>query len=392
MRILHMRPIGFGCSTILLLTLVVGGVSRCSGSENPRLVVRDGKKLMCTVRFIDTMSGDCGTESYDAVFTARVLTVKQVPRSSGRNAVAAFGATYPSDLRLIVEPEEVFKGRPPHEVEILVEQGECFAVIRAGDDWLFFGKTSAKSNGLEISYLYSNPSGPLEQKREYIERLRRLERGNGLSYVAGEVDYPSYDPSKGSLFNPQPNHRLLIKAEDAKQNYSITTNAEGKFELGPVAPGFFQIDANTDSQFRSVSGDLEDSTISEANGCSFVRIQLELNSEISGRVILPDGYRYKKSEIGNYFPLFYVDIDTLDGKQVGGTSIGDGLKFTVRGLAPGSYIVQLVNYLGESWLKVPVYAPSVTDKSSALRINLGLAEHRTGLEIRVPAEALKAGR
>jgi hypothetical protein len=208
--------------------------------------------------------------------------------------------------------------------------------------------------------------------------------------VAGEVDYPSFDFAKGYLSNPQPNHRLLITAKDGKQSFTVTTNAAGKFDFGPVVPGVFQIDANTDSRFRDAWDGGPDGTHTQANGCTFVRIELGINSEISGRVILPEGYQYEKSEIGNYFPLFYVDVDTPDGKQVSGTSIGDGLKFTVRGLAPGSYIVQLVNYMGETWIKMPVYAPGVTDKSTALQIDLGRAEHRTGLEIHVPPEALKA--
>jgi hypothetical protein len=53
-------------------------------------------------------------------------------------------------------------------------------------------------------------------------------------------------------------------------------------------------------------------------------------------VILPEGYKYKKSNMDNFFPLFYVDVDTVDGKQAGGTSIGDGLKFTVTGLPLGA--------------------------------------------------------
>jgi hypothetical protein len=354
--------------------------------------MRHGKTLICTVRFPDSRYGDCGTESYEEVFTAKVLVVREAPVSSGQNAPRLSDATIGSNLQLTVEPEEVFKGHPPREMQIFAEQGECFPEIRAGDDWLFFGERSAKTDELEISYVSSNPSGPVEQRREYIERLRRLGRGDGLGYVAGEVDYPSFNFSKGYLSNPQPNHLLLIKTKDGKQSYPITTNAEGRFELGPVAPGFFQIDANTDPQFRSVWGDLADRAVSEANGCSFVRIELEINSEISGRVILPEGYQYKKSEIGNFSPLFSVDVDTPDGKQVSGTSIGDGLKFTVRGLAPGTYIVQLVYGPDEPWLKKPVYAPGVTDRAAALRIDLGLAEHRTGLEIRVPPEALKAAK
>jgi hypothetical protein len=338
------------------------------------------------------MHGDCGTESYDEVFTAKILKVKPVPVGGGRNVVRASGATYASDLRLIVESEEVYKGQPAHEVQILAEQGECFPEIHVGEDWLFFGKRNEKTNGLEISYNASNPSGPVEQRREYIERLRRLERGDGLSYVVGEVDFPFFDPSIVGFPDPRPNHRLLIKANGGKQSYSVTTNSEGRFELGPVAPGSFLIDANTDAQFRDDWDGALSGANSQANGCSFVRIELEINSEISGRVILPEGYKYKKSEIGNYFPLFYVDVRTLDDKQAigfSGPSIGDGLKFTATGLLPGTYIVQLVNYSGESWLKMPVYAPGVIDKSSALRINLGLAEHKTGLEIRVPLEALK---
>ncbi len=390
-----MRRIEFACSAFILLSLFVGGASRSAASDQERLQVRNGKKLICSVWFLTSMHGDCGTESYDEVFIAKILAVRQVPVRTGQNVAKAFGATYASDLSLTVEPEEVFKGHPPHEAQIFAEQGECFPVLRVGDNWLFFGNSNAKTNGLEISYNASNPSGPVEQRREYIERLRRLERGDGLSYVIGELDFPTVDFSNGGLSDPRSNHRLLIKAEDGKRSYSVTTNADGKFELGPVAPGSFQIDANTDSQFRDVWERALSGTDSQANGCSFVRIELEINSEISGRVILPEGYRYKKSEIGNYFPLFDVEISTLDGKQAlgrFGPSIGDGLKFVATGLAPGSYLVQLVNYSGETWLKEPVYAPGVTDKSTALRVDLGFAEHRTGLEIRVPLEALKAAK
>jgi hypothetical protein len=352
--------------------------------------VRDGKKLICTVRFVDSKYGDCGTEGYDAVFTARILAVNDV-LSSSMNDTKASDATASRDLRLTVRTEDVFKGHPPGEMQLTAEQGECFPEIRAGDDWLFFGNRNVKTSEFEISYYPSNPSGPVEQRREYVERLRRLAREDGLSYLAGEVDFPSFDFSKGYLSNPRPNHRLLIETNNGNQSYSITTNTEGRFELGPVVPGSFQIDANTDPQFRDIWNE-PDSTVSRANGCSLVRIELEVNSEISGRVILPEGYQYKKSEIGNFFPLFYIEVHTLDGKQAHGpfgTSIGDGLRFAVRGLAPGSYIVQLVNYQGEAWLKMPVFATGVTDRSAALRIDLDWAEQRTGLEIRVPPEALK---
>jgi hypothetical protein len=344
--------------------------------------VRGGKKMMCWVRFINTMSGDCGTDSYDAVFTAKILAVKQ---STGRHATNALGATPGRDLRLSVEPEEVFKGHLPYEVPVFAEQGECVAEVRPGDEWLFFATRSQKTGQLEISYYSSNPSGPLEQRREYIERLRRLSRGDRVSFITGKVDFPFNDISK-------PNHRLLVTSKDEKQSYSVTTDAQGKFEIGPVAPGLYRIDTNADSQFRDVWDGSQESTNAQANGCSFVRIELEVNSEISGTVILPEGYEYKKSDIGNFFPLFAVEVDTPDGKQVRGTSIGEPPKFAVRGLSPGSYIVQLVNWEGEAWLKMPVFAPGVTDQSAALRIDLGLAEHRTGLEIRVPPKALKGKR
>jgi len=378
-RISYMRRIHVAYSVFILFTLVVGGASLCAGSEQERLIERGGKKMTCWVRFIDTMSGDCGTDSYDAVFTARVLAVRQ---STGRRAANALGATPGKDLRLTVEPEEVFKGHPSRKVAIFAEQGECIGEVQVGDEWLFFTRRSPEKGALEISYCSSNPSGPVEQKREYVERLRRLARGDGLSFIAGEVDFPFNDFSRL-------NHRLLITSKDNKQSYSVATDAQGRFEIGPVAAGVYRIDTNTDSQFRDVWNSSEESATTQANGCSLVRIELEVNSEISGRVILPEGYEYEKSEIGNFFPLFAVEVDTPDGKQVRGTTIGEPLRFAVRGLAPGNYIVQLVNYQGEAWLKMSVFAPGVTDKAAALRIELSWAEHRTGLEIRVPLEALK---
>jgi len=388
-----MRRIDFACSLSLLLSLAAGGVTHCAGSDQQRLVRRDGKTLICTAHFPGWEYEDCGTDSYDLVFTARIMAVERAPSSGDEDwaeGLKGLDATPGGNLRLTVEPEEVFNGHPDHTLPIFAEQGECFPVIRVGDEWLIFAQRRAKTNEFEISYRASNPSGPIGQRTEYVQRLRRLARGDGLSYVAGEVDYPTYDSSLIYHSNPQPNHRLDIKNETGKQIYSVVTNAEGRFELGPVAPGAFHIDANTDSQFHDEWSDVWGRMVTRANGCAFVRIELEINSEISGRIILPEGYQYKKSEIGNFFPLFYVDVDTVGGKQVRGSSIEDGLKFTVRGLAPGSYIVQLVNYAGKDWIKVPVYAPGVTETSAALRIDLGQAEHRTGIEIRVPPEALKA--
>ena len=344
--------------------------------------MRDGRKLICTVWFASMMSGDCGTDSYDAVFTAKILTTRKVHGRAGQHDAKALGATPGSDLRLTVEPEEVFKGHPSRGVQIFAEQGECVADVDVGDEWLYFARRSPKTGGLEISYRSSNPSGPVEQRHDYLERLRRLARGDGLSFIAGEVGFP-FNNFSGL------NHKLQIKSKDEKQNYSVATDAQGRFEIGPVAPGVYQIDGDTDPQFRNVWNASLDSTATHANGCSFVRLELEINSEISGSVILPEGYEYKKSEIGNLFPLFAVEVDTLDGKQVRGTTIGDPLRFSVRGLAPGTYVVQLVNYQGEAWLKMPVYAPGVTDRAGALRIELSTAEHRTGLQIRVPTEALK---
>jgi hypothetical protein len=154
-----MRRIEFLCSAFILLSLVVGGASRCSASDQERLIVRDGKQMICWVRFINTMSGDCGTQSYDAVFTAKISDVKQLQGRSGQNAAKAIGAILGSDLRLSVEPEEVFKGNPPHEMQLTARQGECFPEIRVGDDWLFFAEKDPKTGELEISYYSSNPSG-----------------------------------------------------------------------------------------------------------------------------------------------------------------------------------------------------------------------------------------
>jgi hypothetical protein len=379
-----MRHIAFISSLFVLFSILGGGVSRCAASDQERVVIRDGKKLLCSVRYSESVSGDCGVASYDAVFTGRILTVKQVGNGKRRDPANSGEPRASSDLRLTVVPTEIFKGNPTHEMRLTAEQGECFPDIHVGDEWLFFVEKNPDTREFEISYYLSNPSGPAEQRAEYLERLRRLARSDGVSYVAGEVELTFDDL-------PRANHKLVLRSEDGQRTYAIATDAHGRFELGPVSPGTFDIDANTDSQFRAIRENT--AVASEANGCTFIKVELEINSEISGRVILPEGYQYKKSELGNFFPLFYVEVHTLDGKQAAGpfgTSIGDGLRFAVRGLRPGRYIVELVNYQGEKWLTVPVFAPGVTDDATALQIDLGWADHRTGLEIRVPPEALRA--
>jgi hypothetical protein len=382
-----MRRIHFACSVFVLLNLFFGSPRLCAGSAQESLLVRNGKKLICTLLFQDSLDVDCGTESYTAVFTAKILGVSQ-PHGGGPHAADALGAVPAGDLRLTVEPEEVFKGHPSRELQISAEQGECFDQVRVGDEWLFFTRTNPKTSGLEISFYSSNPSGPLEQRREYVKRLRRLANRDGLSFVAGKVEFPDDDFSKGYLSKGKPNYRLLITSEDGKRSYPAQTDDQGRFEIGPVAAGYYSIDANTDSKFRDIRDGFP-GALTEANGCSLVRVGLEINSEISGRVILPEGYKYKKSNMDNFFPLFYVDVDTVDGKQAGGTSIGDGLKFTVTGLPPGSYIVQLVNFCDGTGLRKSVFAPGVTDRSAAVRVDLGWAEKRTGLDIPVPPKVLK---
>jgi hypothetical protein len=75
-----MQQIHFACSICALFTLFVWP-NRCAGSAQERLVVRDGKKLICTV--FQDLDVDCGTESYSAVFTAKILAVSQVHRGPG---------------------------------------------------------------------------------------------------------------------------------------------------------------------------------------------------------------------------------------------------------------------------------------------------------------------
>src|SRR5215471_16007075 len=74
----NMRQIHFA-SICILFTLFLWP-SRCAGSAQERLVVHGGKKLLCTVLFHDSLDVDCGTESYRAVFTAKIA----IPNTSWR--------------------------------------------------------------------------------------------------------------------------------------------------------------------------------------------------------------------------------------------------------------------------------------------------------------------
>ena len=95
-----MQRIHFACSVFLLSTLLVAVPSRSAASDQESLLERDGKKLICTVLFQASLDVDCGTESYDAVFTAKILAVSQLHRSSGQHVRVVTGPTSASDARL----------------------------------------------------------------------------------------------------------------------------------------------------------------------------------------------------------------------------------------------------------------------------------------------------
>ncbi len=128
---------------------------------------------------------------------------------------------------------KLFKGHPSRKVQIFAEQGECFAEVHVGDKWLFFAKTSPKTKGLELSYYSSNPSGPVEERREYVERLRRLASRDGLSFVAGKVEFPDDDFSKGYLSKGAPDYRLLITSKDENEAilHKLTIKEDSRLAL-----------------------------------------------------------------------------------------------------------------------------------------------------------------
>jgi hypothetical protein len=322
-----------------------------ASSQVIQMVSHDGRTYACERSGLMDAGGFCGTQNYDVIVVGTILSVQP---GSGR------------EIGFALKPEEIFKGAEAQRIDVTTKQAVCFPDLRPGDRWLLYLQRDKESDALNLAY--GSGSGPAAQERETVERLRRLSKFRGSGMIAGEVDISSG--------KPRVHHPIVARRLPGGAQYMVFTNKEGKFEFPPLPAGKYNLNANTVPGLTATwSGEI---TV-EARQCTNYFFDVQVDGRISGLVRDADGA-----------PLESVEVEAVpaEGSEGGGgTAVTDEKgHYEIRSLDAGRYFVGLRIADNEAG-KGSLYAPGVKDRKRALNVNLGQAERRVGVNIRVPSEA-----
>lgn len=311
---------------------------------------KDGKQIVCMESGLFGFGRECGTQDYEEVFVGTILSVSQMAGD---------------ETSLSLHPEEVFKGAPSTPLSVTTSQGLCLPDLHAGDRWLFYLRQDKEAKRLTLAY--GSPSGLVSAHEEDIDRLRRLIKLNGEGLVKGTLTARDEDGNT----SPSRNRRVILRRLEDNAEYVLYTDHDGHFEFPPVRSGRYDLDLNAEpGLWTNWSGVM---TV-EARECMDYSTYLEIDGIIAG---------YVRSANGKSLSAIQVEAVSATGFSSSYTDASG--HFEIHGLVPGEYSLGLHISAAEIG-KASLYAPGVRDRAKAQVIELGRAEKRDDVDIRLPAE------
>lgn len=319
-----------------------------------------GKTITCMLSGLRGWGSPCGTDgNYVYIFVGSVLSVTEISETE-------------RDLQL--SPHEVFLGDNASRVEVTTNQGACLPELLPGDEWLFYLYRDEKTKELILSY--GCPSAPIAEAQPSIIKLRRLAAMTDSGIITGFVQTSvrfDHDGVKGTEYVDVPNHKLIAKRTSDGTEYSTLTDADGKYEFEPLPAGSYHLTANTAAGLWAEDGP----TTVHPRGCTSYEFELQADGRISGHIKSVDGRPFKIHP--------WVDITSEDGSHSKSAYVDDHGYFEARGLEPDRYLVG-VGIQAQSdtpeW-RSRIYYPGVGTKEKATVIQLGRAEKRTNIDLKL---------
>jgi len=356
-------------STFLFLLLACGLVGHCPSLAFAQIMEIHGRPdspdfFVCSRSGLKGMGSDCGTEYYDSVFTAEILSVTSEPNN---------------ELRLTLRPQKIFKGKPEVGVQVITSQWRCLPPMRAGDSWLFFLKQNRDSKELIVSY--GGRSGPVEDKKQEIQVLGRLVDLDSAGVLKGRAY--RYQ-QKGKISSEQvfmKDHEIVLTGEDGRK-IKTTTNEDGNFEFNSIPAGKYDSEPNTEAGlWTRRSGTI---TV-EPHSCKMMDLDFVEDGQIAGRLVFP-------LEVDPN--MWEVEATPLDDPDVfpASTWTDNAGNFVLHGLRSGKYLVVIKKTEMRKGpnLSKDLYAPGDPERDNGRIIKLEKAARVEGVELFVPRSAIEA--
>lgn len=324
-----------------------------------------GQRISCALSGLRGWGSPCGTGGgYTDIFMGSILSVTELLNT---------------ERVLLVRPEEVFLGNPAGDLTVTTTQGACFEAVdhsqlEPGDRWLFYLDSEDKSKKLLLQF--GRGSGRATNALEAISLLRKLVKMRDTGVIKGAVMAPHWDGQAWENYAPVPNHKVILKRDDGSTEFKAITDKEGNYEFEPLPVGNYNITPNTAIGLWDGDGPVRVS----AGSCEEFRFELKPDGRISGQVTTADGK-----------PVPYASVDAVKalrdhGADLVSTTSDESGYFEIKGLEPASYFVGIgigKQHDSPEW-RSRVYYPGVRTEGLAVRIDLGKAEKRADIDIRIP--------
>ena len=304
----------------------------------------------------------CGMDtSNDYIFIGSVLSVVQISER---------------EKRLLVAPEEIFRGNPPRELRVTTSQGDCLPDIQPGDQWLFYLWLDKETR--EVLLGYASGSAPVAEAQGSIALLRRLAQMPDSGVIKGDVQQLIRDDGSNDVtYSSVPKHKIVAKRAADGVEYTAVTNQDGRYEFEPLPSGTYHLTANTEKSLWAEEG----RTDVHPHGCSQVDFELHPNGMISGWIRDAQGKPAK-------YKWVRATPAAAEGSEFRSAICDEDGYFEIRGLRPGRYLlgINIDSDEGSPEWQSRVYYPGVRSRDLAVTIELGLAEKRTNINFQLLAK------
>lgn len=337
-------------------------------SAGPRLgaqitELRDyhGKTISCMLSGLRGFAMPCGLDGdYAYILIGSVLSVADESDD---------------EKRLRLQPEEIFLGDPAGELTVTTNQGDCLGEITPGDRWLFYLQRNDQTNQLTLAY--GSGSGPVAGAEGAITQLQRLVGMTNLGIIRGSVQdsiWQDQDGSRWEEFRDVVKHKIVAtKKSDGTEHWALT-DKNGNYEFEPLPTGRYHLSANTADGLWAEEGSVD----VDSQSCSFVPFELRPAGRISGHIANKNGIPFKIQP--------WVDVVSEELGEYRSVYVNEEGDFQVNGLRPSRYLVGVgiqAEQNSPEW-QSRVYYPGVSTRESAVIIELGQGEKRTGIDFSLP--------
>jgi hypothetical protein len=317
----------------------------------------------------DAAACDCGSPTVcTAASTAEAIFVG---RATGFTSGVQF------------EVERAFLGVRPGKITLENTPSNCALRVTLGERYLVYAYRERPAGPLTLSMCTrTRPlSDPLARADVAYLTHRRL--GSGRPLMTGVITDVTMDlATPGAMQRPVAGVRVTATPLDGGRSRTVTTDADGRYELTKVPAGRFNITASLPPQFEPLEPVTV--TIDERRGCAEANIGVRIDGRISGQLLDEQGQPMRRVVVqladpaqarALKSPLRTIEtITTYQGQ------------FEFRYVGPGRYVVgvNLHMPLRSGTLNRRRFYGESLDPATATVVEIETAERRVLPPFRLP--------